>query len=58
MYRKACNKVNTMIQSAHERWYRTRILDATFSGQQHQFWKYIKAMKKDTFSMPSLTVDN
>ena len=56
-YRKARNKVNIMVQSTHER-YRTRILDTTFSGQQRQFWKYIKAMKKDTSSIPSLTADN
>ena len=35
-----------------ESWTRT-----TFSGHQHQFWKYIKAMKKST-SIPSLTMDN
>ena len=46
-----------MVQSAHER-YRTRILDINFPGQQRQFWKYIKAMKKDTSSVPSLTVNN
>ena len=55
-YRKICNKVNKMVQSAHEQ-YRTRILDTTFSGHQRQFWKYIKAMKKST-SIPSLTVDD
>ena len=56
-YCKARNKVNIMVRSAHE-WYRTRILDTTFSGQKYQFWKYIKAMKKDTSSTPSLTVDD
>ena len=35
-YRKAHNKVNIMVQSAHEQ-YCTRILDTTFSGQQRQF---------------------
>ena len=35
-YRKARNKVNIMVQSAHER-YCTRILDTNFPGQQHQF---------------------
>ena len=54
--RLVCNERNTMVQSALE-WYHTRILDTTFSGQQCQFWKYIKAMKKDTCSTPSLTVD-
>ena len=56
-YRKAHNKVNIMVQSAHER-YCTRILGTNFPGQQRQFWKYIKAMKKDNSSVPSLTVDN
>ena len=55
-YHKARNKVNTMAQSAHE-WYCTRILDTTFSVQQRQFWKYIKAMKEDISSIPSLKVD-
>ena len=56
-YRKAHNKVYTMVQSAHERC-RTRIMNTTFSGQQRQFWKYIKAIKKDFSSIPSLTVDD
>ena len=54
-YRKARNEVNKMIKSAHER-YRTRILDTSFPGQQRQFWKYIKAMKKSSSSIPSLSV--
>ena len=49
--------IYTMVQSAHERCH-TRIMDTTFSGQQRQFWKYIKAMKKDTSSIPSLTVND
>ena len=35
----------------------TRILDTTSSVQQRQFWKYIKAMKKDISSIPSLKVN-
>jgi len=56
VYRKTHNKVNKMVQSAHER-YCTRILDTKFPEQQRQFCKYIKAMKKSTSFIPSLTVD-
>ena len=50
-YRKAHNEVNKMIQSAHEQ-YCTRILDTSFPGQQRRFWKYIKAMKNFSSSIP------
>ena len=40
-YCKTRNKVNTVIQSAYER-YRTRILNTTFSGQQRLFLKYTR----------------
>ena len=38
-YRKLHNKVNKMLETAHEE-YRTRILDTAFSDHQRQFWKY------------------
>ena len=56
-YRKLRNKVNKMLETAHEE-YRTRILDTAFSGRQRQFWKYIRAMKKSTSSIPTLTVND
>ena len=56
-YRKLRNKVNKMLETAHEE-YRTRILDTAFSGHQRQFWKYIRAMKKSTSSIPTLTVND
>ena len=52
-YRKSRNEVNNMLKAAHEE-YRSRILDTSFSGHKRQFWKYIRTMKKNTSSIPTL----
>ena len=52
-YRKARNLVNNKLEAAHCD-YQRRLFDESFSGNQRQFWKYIKSMKRDSTGIPTL----
>ena len=45
-YRRIKNSINCKIKTAHTRYY-TRMFDNPLNGIRRQFWKYIRAQRKD-----------
>ena len=52
-YRKTRNLVNSKLEVAHSS-YQARLFDTSFSGNKRQFWKYVRAMRRQSFTIPSL----
>ena len=55
-YRLERNEVNSKLELAHLS-YCNRLFDESFSGNRRQFWKYIRAKRKDATSISSLLVN-
>jgi len=47
------NLVNGKLKAAHN----SRILNTSFDGNRRQFWKYIRAKRKDNNEIPTLKVN-
>jgi len=46
-YKRMKNLINVKLKKAHNNYY-ARLLDISFDGNKRQFWKCIKAKRKDT----------
>ena len=55
-YRLARNEVNSKLESAHSSYCR-RMFDDSFANNRRQFWKYIKAKRRDSSGISPLLVD-
>ena len=55
-YWSARNEVNNKLELAHSSYCR-RMFDDSFSGNRRQFWKYIKAKRKDSTGISPLLVN-
>jgi len=47
---------NVKLKKAHNNYY-ARLFDTSFDGNKRQFWQYIKAKRKDTNVISTITVD-
>ena len=56
-YRSARNEVNSKLESAHSSYCR-RMFDDSFANNRRQFWKYIKAKRRDSSGISPLLVDS
>jgi len=55
-YCRIKNSVNSKIKIAHKNHF-NRMLDNSFKGNPKQFWKYIRAKRKDHQNISTLIVD-
>ena len=55
-YRKIKNSINSKIKVAHNNYF-NRMFDNSFNGNRRQFWKYIRAKRKDYHNISTLIVD-
>ena len=55
-YRRIKNQINNKLKEAHNN-YCSRLFDDSFGGSKRQFWKYIKAKRKDDVGIYTIVVD-
>ena len=55
-YRKMKNLINAKLKEAHNNYY-GRLFNNSFGGNKRQFWKYIRAKRKDTYEISTIVVD-
>jgi len=55
-YRIIKNSINNKIKVAHNNYF-SRMFDDSFDGNRRQFWKYIRAKRKDFHNISTLTVN-
>ena len=51
------NSINTKLKESDNNYYK-RLFDNSFSGNQQQFWKYIRVKHLDKPDIPALFVDD
>ena len=55
-YKRMKNLINVKLKDAHNNYY-GRLFDNSFGGNKRQFWKYIKAKRKDTNAISTIMID-
>ena len=55
-YRRIKNQINNKLKVAHNN-YCSRLFDDSFGGSKRQFWKFIKAKRKDDVGISTIVVD-
>ena len=55
-YRKMKNSINSMLKTAHNNYF-SKLFDGSFSGNRRQFWKYIRAKRKDNHNISTLVTN-
>jgi len=55
-YKRIQTLINIKLKQAHNNYY-ARLFDTSFDGNKRQFWKYIKAKRKDTDVISTITVN-
>ena len=55
-YCRIKNQINNKLKEAHNN-YCSRLFDYSFGGSKRQFWKYIKAKRKDDVGISTIAVD-
>ena len=55
-YKRMKNLINVKLKDAHNN-YCGRLFDNSFGGNKRQFWKYIKAKRKDTNAISTIMID-
>ena len=50
------NSINSKLKAAHNNYF-IRLFDGSFGGNRRQFWKYIRAKRKENRNISTLVVD-